>query len=67
MLAAIMDAQAGQCPEERQEAQAGREDRAEGRDCGTQENSISHLSRSCAFSVLGLRETKTAMMTAGCC
>ena len=35
MLAAIMDAQAGQCPEERQEAQAGREDRAEGKGVGS--------------------------------
>ena len=27
----VMDPQAGQCPEEREEAQAGREDRAEGK------------------------------------
>ena len=38
VVAAIVDPQKGQRAEERHEAQAGREDRDEGRDCGTQED-----------------------------
>ena len=38
VVAALVDPQKGQRAEERHEAQAGREDRDEGRDCGTQED-----------------------------